>query len=634
MNRSIKAGGIMALCVVMLCAAITPAQSYDNFKVAIYSRAYETREMNDLEWLEKFWTELTNQVHIDKIYLETHRDLIIVDDETLETAKKFFTDRGVEVAGGITYTINEMNNFETFDYANPEHRQKAQEIIEHTAKHFDEIILDDFFFTSTKSEFDIKAKGDRSWTEFRLALMDEAARNLIVGPAKKVNPKVKVVIKYPNWYEHFQGLGFNLETEPKIFDGLYTGTETRDAVTSNQHLQQYHGFLIFRYFENLKPGGNGGGWVDTGGSSYMDRYAEQLWITMFAKAPEITLFDVRGMQGQIRPTSRAAWQGTGTSFDFDSMMQPIKLQNGTTVQPTTIARAAGYTFEQIDKFVGELGNPIAVKSYKPYHSVGEDFLQTYIGQVGIPIELVPEFPVDEDIVFLTQTASFDPDIVKKIQRQLIDGKEVIVTSGFYQTMQGKGIEDIVELRVTNKKTITNQFPIGWSGAIEAEKEIVFPEIYYLTNDSWEQVSTLSGVIGYPILHAADYGNGTFYVLTIPDSFGDLYALPAGVLNRIRQTVCSDLPVRIEGPANVSLFPYDNDTFIVESFLDEPVDIRVITDRDKTVLRDLVTAETVEAAAAPQGGRRGFGFGGMGGAAPTATYNVTIKPHSYRVFKRQ
>ncbi|HOC87168.1 MAG TPA: hypothetical protein PKM00_10000, partial [Prolixibacteraceae bacterium] len=34
------------------------------------------------------------------------------------------------------------------------------------------------------------------------------------------------------------------------------------------------GYNIFRYFENLKPGGNGGGWVDTGGMRYLDRYAE------------------------------------------------------------------------------------------------------------------------------------------------------------------------------------------------------------------------------------------------------------------------------------------------------------------------------------------------------------------------
>ena len=101
-----------------------------------------------------------------------------------------------------------------------------------------------------------------SWTDYRLKLMTDAARDLIINPAKAVNPKVKVIIKYPNWYEHFQGLGFNLETEPNMFDGIYTGTETRDPVYSDQHLQQYESYLIIRYFNNIAPGRNGGGWVD------------------------------------------------------------------------------------------------------------------------------------------------------------------------------------------------------------------------------------------------------------------------------------------------------------------------------------------------------------------------------------
>jgi hypothetical protein len=49
---------------------------------------------------------------------------------------------------------------------------------------------------------------------------------------------------YPNRYEHFQGLGFDLENGAKIFDGIYTGTKTRDR-TWDQCLQQYPGFSIF-----------------------------------------------------------------------------------------------------------------------------------------------------------------------------------------------------------------------------------------------------------------------------------------------------------------------------------------------------------------------------------------------------
>jgi hypothetical protein len=112
------------------------AQGYKNFKVAVYCRAYEVEKMADLNWLTGVWDTLSRQVHVDKIYLETHRDLLIVNDETLEKAKKFFTERGVKVGGGITYTIDESNNFQTFCYTNPDDRKKVQEIAEHTAKTF------------------------------------------------------------------------------------------------------------------------------------------------------------------------------------------------------------------------------------------------------------------------------------------------------------------------------------------------------------------------------------------------------------------------------------------------------------------------------------------------------------------
>ena len=139
------------------------AGDFKNFKVAVYCRAYEVDKMGDTGWLEPLWNDLSKQVHVDKVYLETHRDLLIVDEETMKSAIRFFRDRGIEVAGGITYTVNEMNNFETFCYSNPEHRQKVMEIAEYTARFFDEIILDDFFFTDCKCDLCIKAKGERSW---------------------------------------------------------------------------------------------------------------------------------------------------------------------------------------------------------------------------------------------------------------------------------------------------------------------------------------------------------------------------------------------------------------------------------------------------------------------------------------
>ena len=620
---------ILTLTIVLLMSAITPVQSgnsYKNFQVAVYARAYEVRKMDSLQWLEPIWNEISQQVKVGKIYLETHRDQILVDEKTIESAKKFFETKGVKVAGGITYTINESNRYETFCYTNPEQRKKVREIAEYTAKHFDEIILDDFFFTNCKCELCIKARGNLTWTQYRLKLMKEAAQELVIKPAKAINPKVKIVIKFPNWYEHFQGLGFNLEAEPTLFDGIYTGTETRDPVHSGQHLQQYESYLIYRYFEKIKPGGNGGGWVDPGGMAYMDRYAEQLWMTLFAKAPEITLFDFRQLQRPIRTTDRADWQGSHTSFDFDEMLKPIQLENGKLFTPTTIARAAGYTFERVDSVIGKLGNPIGIRTYKPYNSLGEDFLQNYLGMAGIPMDIVPAFPTEPRMILLTESAKFDPLIVDKIKAQLDAGKNVTITSGLLRALQGKGIEDIVELGYTNRKVLTKEFVVGWQNSCLAKNEILIPQINYLTNDSWEDISCLASGSGWPILHQARYANGSLFVLTVPENFGDLYNLPPEVLNRIRSVLSQDIKVRIECPAQVSLFVYDNDTFIVESFLPENVNVKIITDKRIDKLNNILTGEEITGNAAPDG--RIWGRD----REETKTFDITMKPHSYLVFK--
>ena len=619
----------LLLLLVIQLASAADNTGYRNFKVAVYARAYEVRQMINPAWLEPIWTEISRQVKVDKIYLETHRDLILVDDKTIEEAKKFFRSRGIETAGGITLTVNEANRFETFCYSNPEHRKKVKEIVEFTAKHFNELILDDFFFTNCKCELCIKAKGNQSWTQFRLGLMTRAAQELVIGPAKAVNPQVKVVIKYPNWYEHFQGLGFNLETEPRMFDGIYTGTETRDPDAPGQHLQQYLGYLIFRYFENIKPGGNGGGWVDTGGMIYIDRYAEQLWLTLFAKAPEITLFDFRQLQRTIRTTDRSAWQDQQPSFSFDEMMKPIIPEDGKQVTPTTIARAAGYTFETVDKFLGMLGQPVGVMSYRPNHATGEDFLHNYLGMIGIPIDLRPDFPTEPKMILLTESAKFDRDIVNKIKNRLIAGKDVTITSGLLRALQGKGIEDIVEIEFTDRKALVTDFSTGWrGGANKAEKQILIPQIQYLTNDSWEDITSIGGPVGWPVLHQARYGKGSLFVLTIPDSFGDLYEYPVGVLNRIRDILSADLSFRIEAPPKVSLFVYDNNTFIVESFLPEETKVRIVSGTGTGKLVDILTGEQKDS--------DGKTSSMMWGKKPEEKkyFDITLKPHSFRVFKME
>jgi len=611
---------------ILAAVAANADDEYQSFDAAIYARAYEVREMADPEWLRERFDVMDAHLKVSKVYLETHRDMILVDGETLETAKAFFAGRGIRTSGGITLTVDERNRFETFCYSDPEHRAWVRKVVEHTARHFDELILDDFFFTSCKSEVEIEAKGERSWTDYRLALLDAAARDLIVDPARQVNPDVRVIIKYPNWYDHFQALGFNLETQPQIFDAIYTGTETRDAFRSAQHLQQYHGYQIWRFFENLRPGHNAGGWVDTGGMRYLDRYAEQLWLTLFAKSPEITLFDFRQLQIPLRESHRAPWQGQGSSLDFDAVVGPYRNEDGSFRPELTVARLAAWSLEKVDPILARLGEPIGVKSYKPFHSTGEEFLHNFIGMVGIPIDLHPEFPAEAGTVLLTEAAKADPRIVARIDAQLRAGKNVVITSGLLDALEGRGIGDIAELEILDRRGLVQDFRVGREEAVRSRKPILIPQLSYATNDSWSLVDALDGPMGWPLLHDADYGGGHLYVWVIPDNFADLYELPEAVLRRIRQAVMQDLDLRVDGPALVSLMAYDNGTFVVESFRDELTAVKVVAPSTCSALRDLETGESLRGEVVPEGA----GFFRQPDAG-RSVFEVELKPHSFRAF---
>ncbi len=629
LNRMLS---VLIPALALLFPAPGRAGNYTNFDVAIYIPVGVVKSFEEPGKLQNDWDRIHRQLKVDKVYIEVQRNRDLASDALLETVKKFFLDRGVRVAGGMALSAGGGGQFRSFCYTDPADRQFVKSAAELAARHFDEIIQDDFFFVTTKNDADIAAKGTNTWTQFRLGLMDDAAENLIIKPGRAVNPKVKLVIKFPNWYEHFQGLGYDLDREPKLFDGIYTGTETRDPVNTDQHLQPYESYEIIRYFDNIAPGRNGGGWVDTYSIRYIDRYAEQLWDTMFAKARQMMLFEWSAMSRPIVLGDRESWQDLRTSFDYNQL-----LQNWTNAvpsgQPTpTIARVAGYALEQVDPLLGRLGNPIGIASYKPYQSTGEDFLHNYLGMIGIPIELYPEFPTNADLVLLTEAAGFDPDIVAKIKGQLTAGKTVVITSGLLHALQGKGIEDIVEARYTDHKVLAHEY-VGGFGAgnglsLDGGKtdDVLFPEIFFLTNDAWPVVRLLANGNGYPLVLMDRYSKGIIYIWTIPENFSDLYLLPRSVTGAIKNYVTRGFPIRLDGPGQVALFAYDNNTFIVESYLPGETDVKVSLTGKFMHLKNLVTGEVINGQAPAQGGGRW-----RDAMESRVSFNVHLPPHSYAVF---
>jgi hypothetical protein len=620
-----------------------PRGHYQNFRVAIYITVQSTKRLADPDVREHEFDRAMRQTKFDKVYLEAYRDGIFATDEELDTVKKFLESKGIIVSGGITLAKGgQGGQFGTFDYENPADRAECRRAVELAARHFNEVILDDFFFYTSKSDLDIAAKGARSWTQYRLDTMRGVAQDLVLKPARAANPHVRMIIKYPNWYEHFQGLGYDLDQEARMFDAIHTGTETRDPYITDQLLQQYESYGIIRYFDNIRPnGGNGGGWVDTFDTRYADRYAEQLWDTMFAKAPEIVLFNWAPMveDRAVLPGDRAGWKDRPTTFRWNDMVGSYRPAGVNDPGPGW-GQVARYSLSLVDKAVGKLGNPIGLWSYKPYQSSGEDFLNDYLGNIGMPIELTPNFPDNADTVLLTEAAAADPEIVAKMKKHLAAGKNVIITSGLLRALQGKGIEDIVEWRATGNVVSIHDFINGYgAGAGESLNDpahdnppVLFPEIHFFTNDSWPILRGVAGAKGYPIVLMNRYSRGTVYLLTVPENIGDLYSLPAGVTTQIKRYVLQDFPVQIESEPQVALFAYDNNTFVVESFRATASQVTISVVGGTGQLRNLLSGETVGALPVPVSTGQDRHSQGSGHAGPQRTrFSIKVEPHSFLVF---
>lgn len=623
------------LAVLLLAATAVPALSrtpsapgathapYRNFKAAIYIAVKDARSLADRATFDREYARAASQLHFDKVYVEAYRDHVFATDAELETVKGYFAEKGVATAGGITLAAGDKSGqFGTFDYELPEDRAECEKAVRLAAKHFDEVILDDFFFYTSKSDADIAAKGKRSWTQYRLDTMRKVARDLVLTPAHATNPRVKMIIKYPNWYEHFQGLGYDLDQEAQAFDGIHTGTETRDPTLTDQLLQQYESYEIIRYYNNIRPGKNGGGWVDTFSTRDLDRYAEQLQDTLFAKAPEITLFNWRPMSEDagavegVRP-----WASATTTFDWDAEERRWRATGATL--PTGWGRAAGYALETVDPVLGALGNPVGIASYKPFQSSGEDFLHNYLGNIGLPIELSPRYPDAAKTVLLTAAAAADPQIVAKMQASLRRGATVIVTSGLVEALQGKGFADLAEWTPTGRRVLIDQFvegfgagngtPLNASGQVQAP--LLFPDVRFYTNDSWAIVRGVAGAKGFPLILMNHYSAGTLYMLTMPENPSDLYRLPPAMLGKIREVASRDMPAMLDAPALVSLFAYDNDTIVVRSYRDEETAVTVRA--AATQLVELPSGATLPAGA--QASRR-------------SAFAITVPAHSFRAFR--
>lgn len=544
--------------------------SYENFNVAIYCPVADIKDITDFEAFDKEFQLLEKNMKIGRVYLECYRTETWATKEQLLKVKKYFEDKGIATSGGITTCDNsEGMGYVSLCYSSEKGLGIIEKAVRLNAEVFDELIFDDFYFTNCRCEKCIEKKGDKSWSQFRLEQKRWVTEEIVMKVAKEVNPNINVIIKYPQWYEGYNETGYDLLTEPANFDTIYTGTETRNNAYAQQHLPKYLSYFIMRYLESAAPGRNLGGWFDPYECTYnLTSYLEQAYLTLFGKAKEATLFCLGSL---MKDPSYRLFPG-----------------------------AVGELFAEVDKYLGKLGNPIGAVAYRPGYGRGEDNLHNYLGMCGIPLEGSITYPENAQTIFLTESSCADEDIIAKMKASMLKGADVVVTSGFVRKM-GQAFQDaFVNVIYTSRKALVNEYLVSKNNGLTIEgrslgdKKILIPQLDYYTNDVWELAGAYGRDNNFPVVLRCEYGKGTITVITIPDDMGDLYTYTPPVLKVIREVMGKAIPVKLDAPAGIMLFAYDNGTFIVRSDLPYVETVKVnISDADVKELKDLVYGRSLE-----------------------------------------
>ena len=355
---------------------------------------------------------------VSKVYLETFRDGYQAERATLQHAKERFQQAGFEVSGCVTPTqvgkssTGWKNTISC--YTDQPTLAKVRAIFGYAAGLLDEIIIDDFWFTDCACPECDAARvaktvtiGDRtypvagdSWDDYRCELMVRLSQDGVLKVAKGVNPKARLIIKYPQWYDNFHVRGYEVLRETADFDRIWVGTETRDYQDQRWGgTVQYEAWFIMRWLGGIGGAKCGGGWYDWLGTTERT-YVEQARQTILAGARESFLFCYGGLQGTTGPKNVEALRANLP--ELFAVAKEVKRR----------------------KIVG-------VAAYKPANSHPEDEARVFdfVGMLGLPLVPCHEFPKNAPAAFFSVHALKDAQFAAKLAAFIKTGKPVLVTDG-------------------------------------------------------------------------------------------------------------------------------------------------------------------------------------------------------------
>jgi hypothetical protein len=426
-----------------------------------------------------------------KVYLETYRDGFTAPPYVLRDATAALRAAGLVVSGCICTTmIGEQSSTRdrTSNYLAAETQHGLARAFAYAAAHFDELIIDDWLFTTDVSAASNTSLANRqftlypsifapggkaesrtfipsadasctsprgcAWSDQRRAVMLAVAQRHILGAALSSNPRCRLTLKFPNWYDHYQDLGYDVVAEGRLFPSIWVGTETRDFAPPSSACKWAAGVPATLGAFNLrwhaqvhrmasgKPPEPIGAWYDALCSSPA-AYLDQARQAVLAGAPEHLLWHF----GNLAYGDASGPAGIAAASALRAHLP--ELHN---------AHAALHNIQ-----------PLGVTAYKPVNShggctagssaprdhtcEGEAHVFDFVTALGVPLLPTPIWPPEDtngavihpSAAFFSVHALADTKFTSKLELLASEGTPTVLTDGLMSRLPPLLVDSLLKL---------------------------------------------------------------------------------------------------------------------------------------------------------------------------------------------
>lgn len=393
---------------LILCSLLSTAEA--QLKVSVYATAGGIEQLLSTAEGRARAAAAMHKLGVTRVVLEGRRGDEYVSPEKLKALRGQLAELGFATTGGIAtvpgkhFGTRQNHPLGWLNWESKETQEGIATFFRENAAVFDELVLDDFFCTADTSAQSEAARGDRSWGQYRRDLLDGLLESIVIRPAREVKPTIRLVIKYPQWYDLFHEYGYDPAHSAPEFDAIWVGTEVRNPKTQRMgFVQPTEGYINYRWLNQVSRGTAEAAWFDHIECTAQN-FVDQAWQSVLAGAPELMLFNlidvVEGHPGHA-PLIR----------DLPALRK---------------------TAERVrDKAVR------GVAYYKPPNSEPGDnrYLMDYLAMLGIPVAPVAEYPMESEAVVLGVQAAHDPALLEKVRAHQKRGARIAMTASLMDRVQ-------------------------------------------------------------------------------------------------------------------------------------------------------------------------------------------------------